>query len=153
MPIVRIAYSTPAAEPAGIRARIAEAARTLTVDVLRKKPELIAVTVERVAPQDWFVAGTSLAEAGKASFWLEIKITDGTNGKDEKAAFVAAVFAAMARLIGPLHAESYVHVHDVRAEAYGYGGRTQEWRYVAAQIEADGRTELVDAAYRRWGVR
>jgi 4-oxalocrotonate tautomerase len=27
-----------------------------------------------------------------------------------------------------LHHESYIHVHDVRAGAYGYGGLTQEYR-------------------------
>lgn len=33
------------------------------------------------------------------------------------------------RLLGPLHEVTYIHVHDVRAAAYGYGGRTQESRY------------------------
>ena len=45
------------------------------------------------------------------------------------ARFIAAVFDSFERLFGPLHAESYIHVHDVRAASYGYGGRTQEWRY------------------------
>jgi len=35
-----------------------------------------------------------------------------------------------------LHEESYVHVHDVRGDAYGYGGLTQERRYIAAQFAA-----------------
>ncbi len=72
--------------------------------------------------------------AGKSSFFLDIKIVDGTNTKDEKAAYVAAIFAAMADLLGDLHPESYVYVHDVRAEAYGFGGRTQEHRYIAGQL-------------------
>ena len=32
-------------------------------------------------------------------------------------------------LLGDLHEESYIHVQDVRAAAYGYGGKTQEYRY------------------------
>lgn len=36
---------------------------------------------------------------------------------------------ALGARLGPMHEESYVHVHDVRAEAYGYGGRTQASRY------------------------
>ncbi|ODN72055.1 tautomerase family protein [Methylobrevis pamukkalensis] len=63
-------------------------------------------------------------------------MTDGTNTKAEKAAFIAAVFETMEGLIGPLHPESYIHVDDVRAEAYGYGGLTQEFRFIAAEIEA-----------------
>jgi 4-oxalocrotonate tautomerase len=74
-----------------------------------------------------------LAEQGKRSFYLDIKVVDGTNTKDEKAAYVAAVFDAFARLLGDLHDESYIFVHDVRADAYGYGGQTQEARYIRAR--------------------
>ena len=62
-------------------------------------------------------------------------MTDSTNTKDEKSRYLAEVFAAMAKLVGPLHEESYILVHDVRADAYGYGGLTQEHRYVAGQLE------------------
>ena len=41
----------------------------------------------------------------------------------------AQVSLSFAALLGDLHEESYIHVQDVRAAAYGYGGRTQEWRY------------------------
>lgn len=40
----------------------------------------------------------------------------------------------MAELLGPLRHESYVHVHDVRADAYGFGGLTQERRYIARRL-------------------
>ena len=33
------------------------------------------------------------------------------------------------RILGDLHDESYIYVEDVRAAAYGFGGRTQEFRY------------------------
>jgi 4-oxalocrotonate tautomerase len=33
-----------------------------------------------------------------------------------------------------LHAESYVHVHDARADSYGFSGVTQERRYVAGKL-------------------
>jgi 4-oxalocrotonate tautomerase len=36
------------------------------------------------------------------AFWLDIRITDGTNTREEKAAFIAAAFAKMNELIGPL---------------------------------------------------
>ena len=35
----------------------------------------------------------------------------------------------MAELLGDVAEHSYVHVADLRASAYGYGGRTQEARY------------------------
>ena len=90
--------------------------------------------VDAVDPADWFCGGRSLAEEGLAGFWLDIRITDGTNTKDEKAAFVAAVFKRMGELLGPLHSVSYVHANEVRGDAYGYGGLTQEQRYIAGKL-------------------
>ena len=57
------------------------------------------------------------------------RITDETNTKDEKAVYIKEAFAGFARLLGNLHEESYIHVLDVRAATYGYGGYTQEYRY------------------------
>lgn len=93
------------------------------------------MTVEENAPDSWFIGGQSVAEHKLATFWLDIKIVESTNTKDEKARFIAEVFRAMGQLIGPLHEESYVHVHDVHAHAYGYGGITQEQRYVAKKLK------------------
>lgn len=133
MPIIQVKFATPAAAAPAPEA-IAETVVRLTAEILRKRPDLTAVTIDEVPATHWFVAGPSLAEQGKASFFLDIKIVDGTNTKDEKAAYVAAIFAAMADLLGDLHPESYVYVHDVRAEAYGFGGRTQEHRYIAGRL-------------------
>jgi phenylpyruvate tautomerase PptA (4-oxalocrotonate tautomerase family) len=58
-----------------------------------------------------------------------VSITDETNTKAEKARYIAAVQAAMSELLGTVAEHSYVHVADLRASAYGYGGRTQEARY------------------------
>jgi 4-oxalocrotonate tautomerase len=127
MPFISVKISKPA-----LAAPVAATVARLTAELLGKDPRVTAITVETVAPEQWFVAGKSLAEQGRASFFLDIRITDGTNTKGEKAAYVAAVFREMAGLLGALHEESYVHVHDVRAEAYGYGGLTQERRYIAA---------------------
>jgi 4-oxalocrotonate tautomerase len=116
--------------------QIAAALLDLTTRVLKKSSAVTSIAIDTVDPQHWIIAGRTLAEQGKSSFWLDIKVTDGTNSKDEKAEYVRLVFQTMAELIGPLHEESYVFVHDVRAEAYGYGGLTQEFRYVASKLQA-----------------
>jgi 4-oxalocrotonate tautomerase len=135
MPIIQIKFSAASADRQ-LPARIAAEAVRITADVLRKNPNLTAVTVEQVPADRWFVAGASLAKQRKASFFLDIKVVDGTNTKDEKAAYVAAIFQAMGDILGDLHPESYVYVHDVRAEAYGFGGLTQEHRYIAGRLSA-----------------
>jgi 4-oxalocrotonate tautomerase len=132
MPIIQITYATPMPS-ADLPARIAADIVAITTRILRKKSELTAVTIEQRDAAHWFVGGPSLAAQGLASFFLDIKVVDGTNTKDEKAAYVAAIFEAFGHLLGPVHPESYVYVHDVKAEAYGFGGLTQEHRYIAGR--------------------
>ena len=104
--------------------------------ILRKSPEVTSIAVSFVPPEHWVVAGRSLKDHGLASFWLDIKIVDGTNTKNELAAYVAAVFRAMGELLdAPLHEESYVLVHEVPAAAYGFGGLSQEHRFIAGRLQ------------------
>ena len=133
MPLINVTVSSPHQKVLDKRAIAAEVAR-LSATILNKDPKVTAVVVTRVSSDDWFCGGKPLTEEWLASFWLDIHITDGTNTKDEKAAFVAAAFESMGRLLGPLHEESYAHVHDVRGDAYGYGGLTQDRRYIAARL-------------------
>ena len=109
--------------------RIAATLLELTTRILRKDPKVTSIAIDYVDPQDWIVAGMSLAEQGKSSFYFDIKITDETNSKAEKAQYISEAFAAFAQLLGNVHEESYIYVQDVRATAYGYGGRTQEYRF------------------------
>ncbi len=135
MPMITIQYATP--RRASVRKEdIVATVAKLEQQILHKDPKVTAMLVEEAAPQDWFIAGRSLAATGKAAFWLDIRVTDGTNTKDEKAAFVAAAFKAFGALLGPLDEECYVHVDDVRGDAYGYGGLTQERRYIAGRLAA-----------------
>lgn len=101
----------------------------LTADVLGKAPELMATTVQYIGDHDWFIAGQPLAQTGGTAFHLDISITDETNTKQEKARFIQEVYAALSQLRPNPALCSYVHLIDARAAAYGYGGRTQEWRH------------------------
>lgn len=133
MPIVTVLLSTP---PSVTQSETVTATLSrLTTDILHKKPELISVAITHVDPALWFVGGASLVAQNKTSFFVDIRITDETNTAEEKARYIDAVFHAMAELLGALHHESYVHVHDVRAAAYGYGGLTQQYRAVAARLQ------------------
>jgi 4-oxalocrotonate tautomerase len=107
----------------------AEVLTRLTAQLLGKKPELTAVAVTATPRDRWFVAARPLPP-GQSSFYLDIKVTEGTNTKDEKARYVQAVFDAMAELLGELAPASYVVIQEVRADAWGYSGRTQEFRYI-----------------------
>ena len=128
MPFIQVKISGE--RDGALAARTAQRITALTHEHLRKEPALTAVAVDFIAPDLWFVANTSLAAQRARSFYLSIGITEETNTKDEKAAFIAAVYAAMGELLGGVHEKSYVLVADVKGAAYGFGGITQEERYV-----------------------
>lgn len=127
MPILNVKVS--ANKSVELTNRIATLLLELTTRVLGKNPAVTAIAIDYVDPEHWIVGGRSLAEQGKSSVYFDIKVTDETNTKDEKAQYIREAFEGFARLLGDLHEESYIHVQDVRAAAYGYGGKTQEHRY------------------------
>ena len=134
MPLITVSYSSARQSPS-LKADIAKAVSELTAKILHKDPKVTAIIVKSVDPADWFAGGKSLAEQKLASFWLDIHITEGTNTKDEKAAYIAAMFARMGELLGALHNESYLHIDEVKGDAYGFGGLTQERRYIAGKLQ------------------
>jgi 4-oxalocrotonate tautomerase len=133
MPLITVTYSSSRTAPS-LKADIAAAVSELTAKILHKDPKVTAIIVKSVDAADWFAGGKPLADERLASYWLDIHITEGTNTKDEKAAYLAAMFKRMEELLGPLHHESYLHVDEVRGDAYGFGGLTQERRYIAAKL-------------------
>jgi 4-oxalocrotonate tautomerase len=126
MPILNVLLSGPA--QAQTTQQVAEMLANCTSQILRKKPELTSIAIRYIEPEHWIVGGQSLAVQGKSSAYVEIKITDETNTRAEKAAYIQAVYDEFLKLMPNLHHESYIHVDDVRAGAYGYGGKTQEYR-------------------------
>ncbi|MHA7971504.1 tautomerase family protein [Rhizobium sp. CAU 1783] len=132
MPIISVAITTP--PDAERSARIAKTVTELTRTHLRKDPTVTAVAVTHVDPAHWFAGGPSLADQGAQSFWLDIKVVDGTNTKSELADYLAAIYAAFGALLGNVHPESYVLVHEVPAAAYGFGGKTQEFRFIEGRM-------------------
>lgn len=97
--------------------------------ILRKKRELTAIVIDYIDHDHWSIGGFTLKELNKNSFYLNIKITDETNTKDEKTEYIQVIFSQFKNLLSNLHEESYIYIEDARATAYGFGGKTQEYRY------------------------
>jgi 4-oxalocrotonate tautomerase len=133
MPLITVSYAT-SRQSAALKADIASAVSELTAKILHKDPGVTAIIVKPVDANDWFAGGRPLAGQKLASYWIDVHVTEGTNTKDEKAAYIAAMFKRMSELLGPLHHETYLHVDEVRGDAYGFGGLTQERRYIAGKL-------------------
>lgn len=127
MPILNVKVSVTKSKET--TAKIAAILLELTTRILHKDPNVTSIAIDYVDPDAWIVGGKSLTEQGKHSVYFDVKVTDETNTKTEKAQYIQEAFDAFAKLFGNLHDESYIYVQDVRAASYGYGGKTQERRY------------------------
>ena len=110
--------------------QVASVLTELTATVLGKKRELTSVEVNATSPKNWYIAGKSLADHSLVTFYLDIKVTEGTNTKNEKAEYVRQVFESVGKIFGSLAPASYIVIHEVHADAWGYEGQTQEYRYI-----------------------
>jgi 4-oxalocrotonate tautomerase len=127
MPILNVKVS--AKRSAEMTQRISTLLSELTTRILGKDPRVTSIAIDYIDPEDWVVGGKSLFDQKKSSVYFDVKVVDETNTKAEKANYIREVFAAFSDLLGDLHEESYIYVQDVRAAAYGYGGKTQEFRH------------------------
>ena len=125
MPYLHIQIS--GAEDAPLAERVATRATELTSRLLGKNASHTAVVVDFIGSGRWFIAGKPVADRVRSYHWM-VSITDETNTRAEKAAYLAAVHQAMDELLGGVAEHSYAHVADLRGSAYGFGGRTQEYR-------------------------
>lgn len=127
MPIINVKIS--ARKSPELTKQISELLLDITSRILDKKREVTAIAIDFIDHDSWIIGGLTLAEQNKNSFYFDIKITDETNTKGEKAQYIREAFSGFERILGNLHEKSYIYVQDVRATSYGYGGLTQEYRY------------------------
>ena len=133
MPIINVSV-TGKPDPT-LSQRIAEQVTELTTSHLKKDRTVTAVAIHYVDPAHWFAGGKSLAAQDANSFWLDIKVVDGTNTKLELSNYLEDVFATISGTLGKTHVESYILVHEVPAAAYGFGGKTQEFRFINSRLK------------------
>jgi 4-oxalocrotonate tautomerase len=130
MPLLNIKLGAPASTDT--TQQVVTLLTDLTHTILKKRREVTAVQVEYIPPAQWFIGASALQQP---SFSLDVKVTAGTNTKDEMARYLQAVFVGMTGILGELEAASYAVIHEVRADSWGYSGLTQEFRYVANQAK------------------
>lgn len=129
MPFIRLTLGKPLA-PAHQQA-LARRATDLIASVLHKRAAVTAVQLVATA-DTWSIAGEAVAAALTPS-QAELFITEGTNTPAEKAEMIAALHRLLGEVCGPLPEASYIVIHEVPADSWGYGGITQAARQQARQ--------------------
>lgn len=131
MPYLDVRISAPASPQ--VSESIAASLTELTAEILGKKRELTSVAIGYMPSVQWFVGGASMEARQETTAYLEIRITEGMNTKDEKSRYVKEVFRAFESILGQLAEASYIVIQEVAADAWGYGGETQEYRYIGGR--------------------
>ena len=124
MPFIDVKVAGPQLEKSQTVA-LQKGITALMAEVLRKKGPLTAVLVEQVAATGWSIGGEPVTRAAQ----VDAYVSAGTNTAEEKSRYIAAVYALLRKVLGPEVPEvSYVLVHDIPMNSWGYGGQTQEFR-------------------------
>jgi 4-oxalocrotonate tautomerase len=113
-----------------LKEKIVEIVLDKTTNILNKKREVTSVFVEFVPFSSWSVGGKN-----SPTFNLDIKITKGTNTKNEKAEYIKSVYKEFTNLLGEISIASYITIDEVDGDSWGFEGLTQEYRYIKSKIE------------------
>lgn len=148
MPIINLKVSGK--ENAALAKELAKEISNITKEVLNKKPEVTVVTISFVPEELWFVNSASLAELKTKSFHLEIKISDSTNLKSDKANYIAAIHNLLTTRLGTIHPVSYTAINEMKADAYGYEGLTIEYKYINNQRAEKSTADYLKPASLFW---
>ena len=105
--------------------RIQAGVTTLMTDILHKVGPLVGVLVEEVPLAGWSVGAAPVACAAQ----VDAVISAGTNTAEEKGRFITEASRLLKDVLGSQLADvSYVVIHEVPKDSWGYGGLTQAHR-------------------------
>ena len=106
-------------------AHIAAAVTDALEQVAGKRREVTAVRIDAGEAESWTIAGEACAGT---TAYVDVKITQGTNSREEKAGLIASLNRILRDTLGELAEASYIVIHELPAESWGYGGLSQAAR-------------------------
>lgn len=130
MPYLTLKHSAPTDHARD--QRIAAALTEATSARLGKQSDVTAITIEGDR-RHWYVGGKPL-DGGVTAFYLDILITEGTNSSGEMEQWIADAHSLLAEALGPVAEASYVAVHQVPADQWGFDSITQATRRRLRQV-------------------
>jgi 4-oxalocrotonate tautomerase len=111
-----------------VKEKIVELILENTSFILGKKREITSIFVEFVSEDSWYINNKN-----EKTFYLDIKITKGTNSKDEKSEYINKTYLDFKDLLGDINKASYILIDEIEADSWGFEGLTQEYRYIQSK--------------------
>ena len=126
MPYINIKINCEKSEE--LREEIVNMVLENTSEILHKKKEVTSILIEFVSADDWYIGNKK-----EKTFYLDIKVTKGTNTKDEKATYIKKTYSDCKTLLGDISPASYINIDEVDGDSWGFEGLTQEYRYIQSK--------------------
>ncbi len=121
-------YAELTLEPRPSAEQAIRLARGITEALAEETGKRREVTAVRLAGSDSLLWTIDSEPASRSTAFLEIKITQGSNSPEEKASLIARLHRLMDETLGGLAEASYIVLHEVPAQSWGYAGVTQAAR-------------------------
>lgn len=128
MPYIALKLAT--AEPLSVThiQQLVEGITNVMVNTLHKKRHLVAVSLDYLPTEQWFIASQALYAPNA---FMHAYITEHTNTEAEKAQAIAELSSLLATVLGIVAEATYIFLSNVPASDWGYAGKTQASRYLA----------------------
>ncbi|WP_299181823.1 hypothetical protein [uncultured Neptuniibacter sp.] len=97
---------------------------------LGKKEELTAVNITNSNSAQWYIGNRSLDTRHEQSAYVDIKISEGSNSKNEIKNAIAKLYELLNHELDNLSEVSYIALDEVDQTNWGYGGKTQHERAI-----------------------
>lgn len=97
---------------------------------LGKKEELTAVNITNSSSAQWYIGNRSLDTLHEQSAYVDIKISEGSNSKNEIKNAIAKLYELLNHELDNLSEVSYIALDEVDQTNWGYGGKTQHERAI-----------------------
>jgi 4-oxalocrotonate tautomerase len=124
MPFIHVKLAGPQLQSVQTAA-IQQGITSLMAKVLNKNAELTAVLVEQTTLSGWTIGN----EVPPRAAHVDAIVSADTNTPEQKSQFIADVNALLQRVLGSdLPLVTYVVIHGVPQDSWGYGGLTQAHR-------------------------
>jgi 4-oxalocrotonate tautomerase len=117
----------------GQRKQLFKITTSLMNTVMKKNPEVTVVQVQESDPQQWSVNANQLTALEPTGAYVEIKVTDQSNTREEKAKMISETAKMLQDVAGIVQKACYVVIDDISADSWGYNGKTQAARAITKQ--------------------
>jgi 4-oxalocrotonate tautomerase len=124
MPFIHVKVAGPQLERAQT-ANLQKGITALMAKFLGKEPPVTAVLVDQVDLSGWSIDAEPVSRAAQ----VDAIVSTGTNTPEQKARFISEANSLLRDVLGAdLPNVTYVAIHDVPKDSWGYGGLTQAHR-------------------------